>query len=624
MEQFSPMKNSIRSRKLFAVTVVAIVLSASTACANARLEQLHGLMDTNEDQLVSEAEFMGLWAKNFNTQDKNQDQQLTVDECGQAAMAADTNKDKVVTIAEVTTMRMGHFKSMDKDRDQFLTLPEMLRTAATGTVSAKTPARTATVVVEATPENARLQKLHEAMDTNEDASVTQAEFLTYWEQNYHKRKNARVTLEEDQTMRKGHHKSLDKDQNGLVTLPEMLGVAAKPASSPAAVVREQRDLAADRAAVDALSNLTAAPAMRQAEGFESTDHLAAIYYDALDWQGKPTKVFAWLGLPEERSGKVPAVVLVHGGGGTAFKEWVKLWNDRGYAAISIAVEGQTDRANAQGSRDSKWFQHEWAGPQRSGIYHDSQKPLKEQWMYHAVADTILANSLLRSLPEVDAEQVGLMGISWGGVITSTVIGLDDRFAFAIPTYGCGGLATAANQYGQSLENNETYRQVWDPILRLQHAHMPTLWLSWPEDAHFPMDCLADSYGQVSGKHMLSLVPKMGHGHGSGWNRPESYAFADSVTQLGAIWCRQLESSQQGQVFSVSFESNQPLEAAELVSTVDSGFTGRRMWVQTPIARPSQNGTTWTVQAEVPQGSTAWFINVMSDGIVASSDYVERD
>ena len=71
-------------------------------------------------------------------------------------------------------------------------------------------------------------------------------------------------------------------------------------------------------------------------------------------------------------------------------------------------------------------------------------------MYHAVADTVLANSLLRSLPGVDADKVGIMGISWGGVITSTVIGIDDRFAFAIPTYGCGDLSEAPNQYGKSL------------------------------------------------------------------------------------------------------------------------------------------------------------------------------
>jgi len=34
-------------------------------------------------------------------------------------------------------------------------------------------------------------------------------------------------------------------------------------------------------------------------------------------------------------------------------------------------------------------------------------------MYHAHADTMLANSLLRALPEVDANKIGVMGVSWG-------------------------------------------------------------------------------------------------------------------------------------------------------------------------------------------------------------------
>lgn len=230
--------------------------------------------------------------------------------------------------------------------------------------------------------------------------------------------------------------------------------------------------ASDQDEVLALGKLTQTPTMQVAEGFQSSENLKAVYFDALDWQGKPTKVFAWLGLPEKREGKVPGVVLVHGGGGTAFKEWVKKWNEQGFAAISIAVEGQTDQRKPKSTdKDNPkgWVQHEWPGPRRSGIYGDSDVPLKDQWMYHAVADTVLANSLLRSMPEVDAEKVGLMGISWGGVITSTVMGIDDRFAFAIPTYGCGNLSEAGNQYGRALGNNLVYKQVWDPILRLPIA-----------------------------------------------------------------------------------------------------------------------------------------------------------
>lgn len=384
------------------------------------------------------------------------------------------------------------------------------------------------------------------------------------------------------------------------------------------------DYARQRKEIGALADLKSAPPVSQAEGFQSTKNMKALFIDALNWKGAPTKVFAWLGIPENRQGKVPGVVLVHGGGGTAFKEWVRKWNDQGFAAISIAVEGQSDkRGPVDSQRTSKWQRHAWPGPARDRIYGDSALPLKDQWMYHAVADTILANSLLRSLPEVDAEKVGLMGISWGGVITSTVMGIDDRFAFAIPVYGCGNLSNAENQYGRALGNNKLYKQLWDPIHRLGSAKMPTLWLSWPQDKHFPLDCQAACYRAASGPQMVTLIPGLGHGHGPPWNRPESYAFAKAVTRIGEPWCQQMNTSQTGAEFRAMFSSTKLLENAVLVSTTDSGITGNRKWVESP-ATLTRTGRGWQVSARLPARATAWFVNVFSGKLVVSSEYFESD
>ena len=271
------------------------------------------------------------------------------------------------------------------------------------------------------------------------------------------------------------------------------------------------DFSAQRQLVENLARLTDAPTMHEADGFPEAGGIKAVYFDTLNWKGQPTKAFAWLGVPKNSSGKAPGIVLVHGGGGSAFQPWVRQWNDRGFAAISIAVEGQTSERTA--ANPKAWKRHESGGPARVGIYGDSSEPIADQWMYHAVADTVLANSLLRSLPGVDPEKIGIMGVSWGGVITSTVIGIDTRFAFGIATYGCGGLSKAGNQYGRALGNNLLYQQVWDPLLRLDRAKLPVLWFSWPQDQHFPLDCQAASYRKAPGPKMVALVPNMGHGHG---------------------------------------------------------------------------------------------------------------
>ncbi len=391
----------------------------------------------------------------------------------------------------------------------------------------------------------------------------------------------------------------------------------------------QADYSTEETKILALAELTDAPAVRnekeQIVGIGAGE-LKTIYFDALTYEGKPTRVYAWIGIPEDASSshKVPGIVLVHGGGGTAFKEWVEKWNARGYAAISIAVEGQIDEREPGKpgvNRRNRWKKHPWPGPTRTGIYGDSDKPIEEQWMYHAVADAILANSLLRSLPQVDSAKVGLMGISWGGIIASTVIGIDDRFAFAIPTYGCGNMSQAANQYGRALGNNALYKEVWDPILRLKKVETPTLWLSWPGDQHFPLDKQASCYRTVSGPYMVCLIPDMRHGHQAGMNPPDSYAFADGVVKEGKPWARQISSETENGQFTVIFESSRPLDEAILISTTDTGITGKRKWSESP-AKLKRRAEQWVVIATLSEGTTACFINVKSGGLTLTSDYTK--
>ena len=384
------------------------------------------------------------------------------------------------------------------------------------------------------------------------------------------------------------------------------------------IVRAE-DFAASRAEVRALGELVVPPAFVDAEGFDHENGIRAIYFDALDYEGRPTKVFAWLGIPKVRAAKVPGIVLVHGGGGTAFRKWVEKWNDNGFAAIAIAHEGQVDRRDGR----RKWAKHKWPGPSRTGHYKDTSKTLKDQWMYHAVADTILANSLLRSLPEIRSDKVGLMGVSWGGVITSTVMGIDSRFAFAIPTYGCGDMAGAENHWGAALGKNAFYREVWDPLHYLPQAKMPALWFSWPEDHHFPLDSQAASYRAMSGEYMVSLLPGMKHSTPASWNPPDSYAFAKSVVRDGKPWCSQISKRVNGGSLEVALSSSKPLDRAVLISTTDTGFTGSRTWIESP-ARLQRSDGKWTVAARLPKQTTACFMNVKAGDLTVSSEYLELE
>ena len=247
-------------------------------------------------------------------------------------------------------------------------------------------------------------------------------------------------------------------------------------------------------------------------------------------------------------------------------------------------------------------------------------------MYHAVADTVLANSLLRSLPEVNQDQIGVMGVSWGGVITSTVTGIDSRFAFAIPTYGCGDMADVANHWGKRLSTNDFYREVWDPVHYLPQAKMPTLWFSWPQDKHFPLDSQATSYHAMAGEYMVCLLPGMKHSARAAWTPPDSYAFAKSIVATGQPWCRQTSGDLGEGSITVTFTSDKPLSDATLISTTGDGFPGSRKWVTSPatLEMQKQNGEAnqYKATAKLPAGTTGCFINAKSEKLTVSSEYFE--
>jgi dienelactone hydrolase len=111
--------------------------------------------------------------------------------------------------------------------------------------------------------------------------------------------------------------------------------------------------------------------------------------------------------------------LVHGGGGTAFREWAELWARRGYAAIAMDLAGSrpVEGANAHAAENRTRLPQGGPGQGDEEKFGSIDKPPTEQWPYHAVASVIKAHSLIRSFDHVDREKTAVTGISWGGYLT---------------------------------------------------------------------------------------------------------------------------------------------------------------------------------------------------------------
>lgn len=374
-----------------------------------------------------------------------------------------------------------------------------------------------------------------------------------------------------------------------------------------------------------LQTLSESPPVHPATEY-AADSVEALFYEGLPWQGKPTRVFAWVGLPELGPGETcPGMVLVHGGGGTAFDYWVRLWNSRGYAAIAMDLCGCIPEPPPIPPGQPRTRHADGGPPGWGASYEQIDDPIEDQWTYHAVADIALAHSLLAARPEVDASRIGLTGISWGGYLTSIAAGVDHRLRFAVPVYGCGyyqdcpafrlGLETLGP------ERMQRWLDLWDPSVYLPRAEMPMMWVTGTNDGAYPLDAVQKSYRLISGDLTLCIRIEMPHGHGGlGENPGEIHVFANSFLRGGTPLPRITKQRLDRGKLRVEFESEQPVARAELTYTRALGYWQDRKWSAAAAQLDLEAGC---AEAELPPATTVCYMNLLDDrDCVVSSEHVE--
>ncbi len=373
-----------------------------------------------------------------------------------------------------------------------------------------------------------------------------------------------------------------------------------------------------------LAKLSESP---QFEWVDASGPIRSLLYVGEPYNGQPTRVFAYYATPGTLQGDVaadknlPAVVLVHGGGGTAFREWAELWAKRGYAAIAMdlaghrPIEGQNPHQRENRTRLTD------GGPDQGDEekFGSIDKLTTEQWSYHAIAAVLRAHSLVRGFAEVDPQRTAVTGISWGGYLTCIAAGVDSRFNAAVPVYGCGFLhensAWLSRFDKMNAEQKERWVALWDPSRYLPAVSMPILFVNGTNDFAYPLDSYMKSYDAVPGTKQIRVTVNMPHGHPPGWDPKEIGLFIDQHLRGGPplpeINDPRVEN---GKVFA-SVTSPQPLQQAALHYSTDPGPINKRQWTTQPGAVGEQ-----AITADSPPASiTAWFMTVTDDrGAVISS------
>ncbi|HUS35514.1 MAG TPA: alpha/beta fold hydrolase [Verrucomicrobiae bacterium] len=343
-----------------------------------------------------------------------------------------------------------------------------------------------------------------------------------------------------------------------------------------------------------------------------TGAVQQIYYQGEPFQQKPTHVFGYVGRPKKGQGPFPGIVLVHGGGGKAFKEWAEHWADRGYVALAMDLSGHgPDGRLPDGGPDQS---------DETNLRNFAPNDTTNMWTYHAVANVIRGHSLLASLPEVDPSRVSITGISWGGYLTCIVAGLDHRFKGAVPVYGCGFLGdNSVWKDGSLARMTPDARALWlktfDPSQYLANTQCPILFLNGTHDFAYPLDSYQKSYRLVRPElRHVSIIMRLPHGHI--WTFPEVDEFIDRA--LAKKRFPEIVSLHERKQ-TVRAKSTEPLENATLMYTSDTGPWQKREWTTLPAKLSGKS-----IEAKLPHTTPITYLitGQTKDGLRVSSEYFE--
>ena len=376
--------------------------------------------------------------------------------------------------------------------------------------------------------------------------------------------------------------------------------------------------AATNRTIEAFWNVQALKSAPKAETLgESTEKvgdvevtLSEVLYESPAAQGGPIRVFAYYGVPvSKKGGKLPAIVLVHGGGGLADRNWVLDWASRGYAALAMDLPGKGGPGREKSRSE---------GPDMidDNIFKVSPSP-RESYLYAAVNAVCRAVSFLSERKEVDRSRIGVAGFSWGGVITLLANGIDDRIAAACTVFGAGFIPDESCWVQGALKKlsqheKKVWRENFDPSSYLGSLHARMLFVEATQDAYYPLRSFMRTYEGARCEKSLCLVLNKNHE----WDEP-TYAnirrWFDWALKSGPP-LPSVRVKRTGRDIQVTVKGAEK-GLAVMLAGADSTDYGKAVWTTTEMT-----GKDGVWRAEAPAASKPSFVLVRDKdgGCVAAS------
>ncbi len=180
-----------------------------------------------------------------------------------------------------------------------------------------------------------------------------------------------------------------------------------------------------------------APKIVKEMGEETTDGVIVrkLVFHSYDYKIKSKNelavIFAAVVRPE-KPGNYPGLLLLHGGGGNAEIDKAKKWAAQGYIVVVLDEPGVANP-------DKIPFSHgPWEGIKYGENRFITTPDITSSTLFSAVLASVQGLYLLNAQPDVIKDRIGVLGISWGGYLTTIVSGLANPLIHAsFSVYGSG-------------------------------------------------------------------------------------------------------------------------------------------------------------------------------------------
>ena len=328
-----------------------------------------------------------------------------------------------------------------------------------------------------------------------------------------------------------------------------------------------------------------------------------------------TWVFAAIGTPttEKPKGGYPAILLIHGGGGTVSKDWMQYWMDRGYVALAFDVFGhQLDKNLNKVDNPESGPKETYVGSNLDGV----ENPY-DAWAYHVVYNAIMCNNILRSMKNVDEDRIVVTGNSWGGYATSLVAGVDKRFAAFASLNGCGYLYRDSTWLKNGTfggENKEKWIELYDPSSYLPYATKPMLFVSGLDDEYFSTYNRIQSASLIKGKAFYSQRVYLNHAN---WpNAGETYEFFQHVLYNQPTLTLAEDILVEDNIATLQYE-NKMFNTVHFVYTTSKDADSHE-WIWESIDVDAVNGV---YSCEIPDDVTAYLFEMRTAKYLSQSTNV---